>query len=110
MNTKILQKCIDALSTTEPDLSYIRGMLETLLELTEKPLENKANFADGSIVSPRNTTLSPDHGSFPPTGKVVNVSDMSPEEQAAHAALNMIVPGMKSPIPAVVETNIILNS
>lgn len=34
MNTKILQKCIDSLSSPTPDISYIKGMLETLMELS----------------------------------------------------------------------------
>ena len=32
MNTRILQKCLDALCEKKPDISYIRGMLETLIE------------------------------------------------------------------------------
>ena len=33
MQAKILQKCIDALNSEKPDLSYIKGMLETLIDL-----------------------------------------------------------------------------
>lgn len=33
MNTNILNKCIEELKKDEPDLSYLRGMLETLMEL-----------------------------------------------------------------------------
>lgn len=33
MNTKILQKCLDALSQEPVSLDYIRGMLETLIEM-----------------------------------------------------------------------------
>jgi len=32
MNKKILQKCVDALNAEEVDVSYIRGILETLIE------------------------------------------------------------------------------
>lgn len=35
MNQKILQKVLDNLNTEKPDLSYIRGMIETLLALGE---------------------------------------------------------------------------
>lgn len=35
MNTNILRKCIEALKADAPDLSYLRGMLETLLEMQE---------------------------------------------------------------------------
>lgn len=32
MNRKILQKIIDNLNSEKPDLSYIRGVLETIIE------------------------------------------------------------------------------
>ncbi len=35
MNTAILQKCITELQKDAPDLSYLRGMLETLMEMQE---------------------------------------------------------------------------
>ena len=35
MNNKILQKCLDALNADKPDISYIKGMIETLLALSE---------------------------------------------------------------------------
>ncbi len=37
MNTNILTKCINELQKDSPDLSYLRGMLETLLEMQDKP-------------------------------------------------------------------------
>lgn len=33
MNTKILQKCLEELKKDKPDLSYLRGTLETLIEM-----------------------------------------------------------------------------
>ncbi len=33
MNTNILNKCIEELKKEAPDLSYLRGMLETLMEM-----------------------------------------------------------------------------
>lgn len=33
MNKKVLQKCLDELSKTTPDISYVRGMLETSLDM-----------------------------------------------------------------------------
>jgi len=48
MNTKILQKCVDALGAQSPDLSYVRGMLETLIEM------------DGATVQvPKSETVQP---------------------------------------------------
>lgn len=40
MNTKILQKCVDELNEEKPDISYLRGTLETLIEMEPKPLGN----------------------------------------------------------------------
>lgn len=38
MNTTILKKCIDSLNSESPDISYIKGMLETLMELNQTPV------------------------------------------------------------------------
>lgn len=35
MNTNILKKCLEELSKEGPKLDYIRGMLETLIEMQE---------------------------------------------------------------------------
>lgn len=35
MNTNILKKCLEELSKDEPKLDYVRGMLETLIEMSE---------------------------------------------------------------------------
>ena len=40
MNPTILNKCIDELKKAEPDLSYIRGMLETLVELSANQIQH----------------------------------------------------------------------
>lgn len=42
MSYKIIEKSIAELSKGEPDLSYVRGMLETVLEFMDKPAEDKA--------------------------------------------------------------------
>lgn len=38
MKTSILQKALDELSKEEPRIDYVRGMLETLIAMDEKPL------------------------------------------------------------------------
>lgn len=43
MNTKILQKCVEALNSEKPDISYIRGMLETLIEISGATVPLSAN-------------------------------------------------------------------
>lgn len=37
MNTNILKKCVEELNAKEPNISYIKGMLETLIELSNIP-------------------------------------------------------------------------
>jgi len=34
MNIKILTKCLDELNTPTPNISYLKGMLETLIEMS----------------------------------------------------------------------------
>ena len=54
MSAKVLQKCIKALNEKEPDISYIKGMLETLLEMTGAPyLEGTS----GEIITPPNINV-----------------------------------------------------
>lgn len=36
MNTNILKKCLDELNKETPDISYIRGMIETLSEINNE--------------------------------------------------------------------------
>lgn len=37
MNKNILQKCIDALKNEKPNIDYVLGMLETLVEMSDTP-------------------------------------------------------------------------
>lgn len=43
MQTNILQKCVDELGKESPKLDYVRGMLETLIEI-EKPIVDQVLF------------------------------------------------------------------
>ncbi len=38
MNKSILKKCLDELGKEKVDISYIRGMLEVLIETADKPV------------------------------------------------------------------------
>lgn len=69
MNTKLLQKCIDKLGEQTPDLSYVRGILETLMEMSGEPVPV-------SIVPPILTQSSTMFSS-----KQVSASDLPDEEQ-----------------------------
>lgn len=44
----VLQKCLDNLNAENPDLSYVRGMIEVLLAMHEKPKESHGKgYLDG---------------------------------------------------------------
>lgn len=54
MNTSILVKCIDELKNDKPNLDYIRGILETFVEL------NVGSFNNSNIIqSTRGAELKP---------------------------------------------------
>lgn len=103
MNTSVIQKCITELQKESPDLSYLRGMLETLLEMQDKPysLGTAANVYPTKYEA---ITAS----SFPPTGKLVTAD--SPEGMAVEAALAGLT-GMPQPNlgSLTIEKNITLN-
>ena len=46
MQTNILRKCLEELNKPEPNISYLKGMLETIVEMS------------GSVISPANGLVS----------------------------------------------------
>lgn len=72
MNTKILQKCLEELKKETPDLSYLRGTLETLIEIS------------GGVEVPKNFTVTT------PTmfsSTQISVNDLPDEEKEYHARM-----------------------
>lgn len=60
MNSSILQKCLEELKAEEPDISYVRGMLETLIAVDAGSSSDKTNFGMPKIISyPVPTAVSP---------------------------------------------------
>lgn len=54
-NNTILQKCVDELKTEKPDLSYVRGMIETLIAVAEKApvyVPNPPTFSANTVQVP----------------------------------------------------------
>lgn len=117
MNTKIISKCLDELKKDSPDLSYIRGMLETLIEV-DSPMAQYPESAGiyrsdmGDVGSAYRVPMTNTHG----TGGMVSGGAYnppeklsSPESEAVDAALAMI--GGIQPKPGVVtlERNVLLN-
>jgi len=55
MNTVILKKCVEELNKETPRLDYVRGMLETLIEIQETKTvipEKKLTAADFAVAVP----------------------------------------------------------
>lgn len=68
MNTKILQKCLEELKKETPDLSYLRGTLETLIEMAGGEV-----VSTGSYVMPHLGVLHTE------VGKVDEITDVDKE-------------------------------
>lgn len=101
MNTNILKKCLDELAKGTPDISYVRGMIETLLELSEqdKPIQTvlTAQYEYQQGKKPYNLRAQEDTG------------EKSPAEIAAMSALGSIQDMPQPKQTAVIEKNVILN-
>ena len=58
MNTNVLQKCVDELKKEQPNIQYVLGMLETVIELsvarpmlpTTYPLSAQNNTSHGTTI------------------------------------------------------------
>jgi hypothetical protein len=53
MNLPILKKCLEEITKETPDVSYIRGMLETLIQLNvdkenQEFIKKEVNFPNGT--------------------------------------------------------------
>jgi hypothetical protein len=67
MNTTILKKCIEELGKDTPDISYIRGALETLVELSNPtsivpPILTRSASSEPAykVTTPQDEELSPE--------------------------------------------------
>ena len=61
MNTSILNKCVEELSKEDPRLDYIRGMLETLIEMAGNSKVEQRTYAPQVVGStPTQPTLTDD--------------------------------------------------
>lgn len=108
MNSNILLKCIEELKKDAPDLSYLRGMLETLSELEganqirdwPKPDNSSMDMNVGNYVSMPKT-------SYLALAKTVSAdSDEGRAVEAALASLGGVKPNLSS---LTLESNTVLN-
>jgi len=105
MYKKLLQKCIDELGKTDVDLSYLRGILETLVEI--EPEAQTSVVTSAFLPKPQAQAF----GAVVPGGvaKMQPVDSLSPEEQAVMAAMDSLQSGITPGGSVVTETNINLN-
>ncbi len=101
MNTNTLRKAIEELSKTAPDISYVRGMLETLVEVSEGA--NQTRDIPLSGLGHINSMVP----NFPPTGKTVTAD--SPEGMAVEAALASLGGPRPNLNSLTLEKNVTLN-
>ena len=74
MNTKLLQKCIDKLSEEKPNIPYVLGILETLKEIADEPVNPGNHFLKTST-------------SIVPAVIPNPVEEMTPEEKEYYAKM-----------------------
>lgn len=103
MNTSILKKCIAELQKGNPDLSYLRGMLETLLEMQGEGSLEKTTAIHSMDMRPQQNYLDP--RLVPLAGPI----DKSPEGMAVDAALATLQGVKPRPETLTIEKNTILN-
>lgn len=75
MNKNLLQKCLDELAKDSPKLDYVRGILETLIALSEKEI---------SVISVKPAEVTP---TFQPPKQIDEAASL---EAAAAAAMKKI--------------------
>ena len=51
MNSNLLQKCLDELAKESPKLDYVRGILETVIEMSQPTIQEAAKAASAVMVA-----------------------------------------------------------
>lgn len=102
MNASILRKCIEELAKAAPDLSYVRGMLETLAELQDPRVSGSFGYLEEALPKPSHTALD-----WPmPEPRIVGAN--TPEGRAVEEALASLQ-GPRPSSTLSIEKNVILN-
>ena len=72
MQTNILKKCLEELNKAEPNISYLKGTLETLIEMSG----NTPTVSNGNIYLPVSNPIPLNNPSYTTTGKVDEVDEV----------------------------------
>lgn len=59
MNKKVLLKCLTELEKPEPNISYVRGMLETALEMIDEATPTRPTIVNPTYPQSINTPMRP---------------------------------------------------
>ncbi len=82
MNTTILQKCLTELGTEHPRLDYLRGCLETMMEMSSllKPLAMAGlSVPVGQLLPPTTSTFSTANAGIPVRNNLDEIKRMAGE-------------------------------
>lgn len=101
INTNILKKCLLELEKENPDLSYIKGMLETLVDMNDS--SGAKAVRDDSYTTSRGML-----GGNALVPNRIEDDEMTEEEKAVAEAMGLVQAGF-SPKPGVMEQNTVLN-
>jgi hypothetical protein len=99
MNT-LLQKCVDELSKDQPDLSFIKGILTTVIEM---------NPSNVKVSEPTGVSVASAGGMVNRIQLPEEKKELTPAEQSVAEALAM-TQGARPANTSVLEKNIILGS
>lgn len=84
MNTNILKRCLAELQSATPRLEYIEGMLETLIEMTEKELPNNIGVLRAASHPPLEETLNDEASILDAKAKAALQTVKSMSEASSH--------------------------
>lgn len=105
MNNQILQKCVDELNKTTPDLSYLKGMLETVIAMSSGVANIGSVSLASAVLDSKNIAVKTD-GSIHVQEEN---KELTPAEQAAQEAIAMATGGLQPAKSGIIEKNVILN-
>lgn len=87
MNPKVLQKCIEELKKEKPNVDYVRGVLETLLEMGDQIVTTRAVVETTKQLPTAKTDIE-----FKDVATAPQAKDDKPAPHPTHGVLTMETP------------------